>query len=122
RVGHHWPLRRGERGRVDRQIAEQAVLFIVDPCREEERAGRARQAEAELESPDSRDVDRGAGRVAYLAQEVARVEVECVDRAVAEVADEQGVVEFAEPLEGGPGHPPWRVELALAGEALEQVA
>ena len=62
-----------------------------------------------------------AGLVAELAEEGAGREVVGVDRAVAEVADEQRVVELAVALQGGPGHPPGGVELALAGEPLEQV-
>src|SRR5207247_2284089 len=46
---------------------------------------------------------------------------EGVDRAVAEIADEERVVEVAEPLEGRPGHAPGRVELSAAGKALEQM-
>src|SRR5262249_24587700 len=81
-----------------------------------------RDAQAELESPDPGDFDWLVVGIADRAKELARVEVECIDRAVAEVADKKRVVEVAEALEGRPGHPPWRVELALAGEPLQQIS
>src|SRR5262249_32611323 len=52
----------------------------------------------------------------------AGVEVEGVYRAVAEVADEQSVIELAETFEGRPGHPPRRIELALFCEPLQQIS
>src|SRR5262249_40078475 len=81
----------------------------------------SRDAKAELQSPDSGDDDGVAAGVAHLAEEVTRIEVEGVDRAVTEVAHEQGIVEVAEALKGRPGHAPGRVELALTGEPGQQV-
>src|SRR5205823_14617305 len=117
RVDHRRSFRRRQRGRVDRQRAKKPMLFVGDTSRKEQRAGRGvSHAETELQRPDSWNVDRRVGGVADLTEEVARVEVERVDRAVTEVADKQSVVELRESLERGPCHPPRRVELAVASE------
>src|SRR5262249_55424920 len=119
---HRRSLRRRQRGGIDGQRAEQPVLFAVDPSSEEEGAGGGtRDAQAELESPDPWDFDRLVVGIADRAKELPRVEVKRIDTAVTEVADKGRVVEIAEALEGCPGHPPRRVELALAGEPPQQV-
>ena len=112
RVGHLGSLGRRKRGWIDGERAEEAVLLVVGSGGEEERVGeraagrRSGQTQAELEPPDARDADRFAGGIADSAEERAGIEVESVDRSVAEVSDEQRVVEIAEALKGCPGHPP----------------
>src|SRR5206468_2600740 len=96
RVDHSRTFRRWQRFRIDRQVAEEAVHFVIGPCREEQRAAlSARDSEAELQTPQSIDGDRVAGGVVDFAEELAGIEVEGVDRAVAGVADQQRVVELA---------------------------
>src|SRR5947209_6957688 len=97
------------------------MLLAAGAGREEDRAGGVRQSQAELQTPDAGDVDGCAAAVAHGAEESARVEVEGVHGAVAEVADQQGIVKLAEALERRPRHAPGRVELALADEPLQQV-
>src|SRR5439155_16317519 len=68
RVEHDRPLAWRQRGRVNRQRTEKPMLFVVDPGREEQRAGRGiGDAEAELQAPDAGDIDRLAAGVTDLA-------------------------------------------------------
>ena len=59
--------------------------------------------------------------VGELAEERAGLQVERVDLAVAEVADEQGVAEPPEVVRGD-GHPVRRVEQPLRGEPRDELA
>src|SRR5262249_12373860 len=95
----------------------------ADPGREVEAArGPSGDPEAELQRPEAGIDDRRVGGVPDLPEEVARVEIERVDHAVAEIADEERVVEVAESLERRPRHAPRRVELSLAGEPVDELA
>src|SRR5262249_26624687 len=101
--------------------AEKPVVFVVDAGSEEERTGGClRHAQAEHKRPESGDLDGVACRVGNGAQEVTGVEIEGIDRAIAEVSYKKRVGESSESLEGSPCHSPGGIELPLGHETLIQ--
>src|SRR6187200_2777230 len=77
--------------------SEQAVCFVVEARREEQRVRAcARRRGGKAESPQPVDHDRAAAGRAEMALELATRRVVGVDPAVAEVADQDVAAERAE--------------------------
>ncbi len=75
------------------------MRFVVDSCGEVECSQFSTSAAiAELEAPQSFNHERTAGFISQRAQEVTADWVERVDRAIAEIADEEIATESAETL------------------------
>src|SRR6476619_7017540 len=108
--------------RFDR--AEQAVVLAVRTRGEEKGVrGTGSVAVAELERPQPLDHHRVTVSTLQAALEVertARLRLEGVDHAVAEVADQQVAAELAEVV-GSPRDPPRRVERTCGSDPLEQL-
>src|SRR5919201_6653594 len=110
-------------------LAEQTVALAVRTRGEVQRVGRsrARIPMAELQRPQPVDLQRRAvGGVQLpeldrLAGAARGGQIEGVNLAVAEIADEKGAAERAE-SRGRERESPGRVEPAFRGDALEQVA
>src|SRR3954469_22664483 len=107
---------------VGPNLAGQAVLFICRAGREVQGGRSSGHAviiiilsfvrlmlmfccAAELQGPESIDQDRHAAGIGELTQERARGEIEGVNSAIAEIADQKGVGKFAE-TSWGAGHAP----------------
>ena len=96
------------------------MLLVLDARREEERGlGAGGPAVAERQRPEPLDGDGVALGVGELAEEGAGAWVEGVDAPVAEVADQQGVAERAEPGRRR-GQTPGGVQRALRGESAQE--
>src|SRR5438477_9460350 len=77
--------------------AIQSVGFIVRAGREEQRGGRLIEyAVTELDAPESIDREHLVVGVAQLPERGSLHEIETLKRAVAEVADDECIAEFAE--------------------------
>src|SRR5437764_8438338 len=63
-----------------------------------------------------------AARIGDGSEEIAGVEVERVNSAIAEISDKQRIVELTEALKGRPSHSPRRVKLSLTREPLHKVS
>src|SRR5262249_49807081 len=103
-----------------REHSEHSVGLIVGAGCEEQRVARARRAAvAEREPPESVYLQLRSIRVTHAAEELAGDDVERRDRAVAEVADQYRVAEFAE-IGWREGDTPRRVEIVAVLQARDK--
>src|SRR5436309_7958570 len=106
--------------RRDRTI--DAVIFVVGSRSEEQRVGwLIVEAVAECHPPQSVELQRTMIPALELALKFAGCEIERVDRAVAEIADQKIVREFAERARRE-RHAPGRIEPAATREAANEIA
>src|SRR5207253_10073990 len=104
------------------QAPDQSMLFIADAGGEEEGVPSASiLAVAERQAPEPGDLDCLVVCVCEGAEEFPRVRIEGVDLAVAEVANQQVVAEFAKARRSH-RQAPGRVELTVRDQATDQRA
>jgi hypothetical protein len=98
-----------------------AVYFVIGPGRPVQRVGLLRKnAVAKLHSPESIDVYGLVVCVAQSAEELALARPEGVDRAVAEIADQQCAAELSE-ARRRKRESPWRVENPVTCDSTDEV-
>src|SRR6266851_1437330 len=93
----------------------------MEPRGEIERIGRSVQRATERQCPQALVDDRPVVDVAQHALEVARDWIIRVDLPIAEIANQDVVLEYAKRRRRA-RHAPWRIEMAVRGEALHKIA
>src|SRR5262249_5640000 len=104
------------------ELPEETMTLVVRTCGEEERGlwSVVRPTQTKDKRPEPVDLDRWSLRGPKPAEKGAGALVEGIDRAVAEVADQQRAAEYAESRVGSVGQTPWRVQRGLSGMARDQ--
>src|ERR1700753_3720403 len=74
----------------------------------------------ECQRPQAWNLNREAVLFGQLSEKISRRDIECVDCAIAKIADQQSPAEFAETVRMG--KPPGRVQCSMRCEVLHQEA
>lgn len=97
------------------------MTLVGEPRREVERVGILRSANAEHQAPKRNIRDGCPGLVFQLTEEGSARGIEGVDCPVSEITDQNIVAELAE-AGAGLRHTPRRIQRAVGGESLHEVA